>query len=94
MTNYAQHLNRPASQEQLDLLPRLAQRKGTSFTPPTSSGHASEQIDRLLGLPDFHLEEAAEDLRAIRDDLAFGGGCAAVVHDDEVGGYGSTAHWR
>lgn len=94
MTNHAQHLNRPASQKQLDLLPRLAQRKGTSFTPPTSSAHASEQIKSLLGLPDFHLEQAAGDLRGIRDDLALGGGCVAVVHDDEIGGFGSTAHWR
>lgn len=93
MTNYAQRLNRP-SQKQLDFLSRLAQRKGASFTPPRSSGHASQQIDRLLKLPDFHPEQAAEDLRGIRSDLAFGGGCAAAVHDEEIGGFGSTAHWR
>lgn len=94
MTNYAQHSNKPASQKQLDFLRSLSARRGISFTPPINSAHASRQIDALLagGIPPE--EDRSREVQAVREDLAAGHGAVAVVHDDEIGGYGSTAHWK
>lgn len=94
MTNYAQHLNRPASSKQLKFLRDLATRRGVSFTTPTSSAHASRQIDALLAAEVPPMDDVDRDVRAIREDLASGSGALAAIHDDEIGGYGSTAHWR
>jgi hypothetical protein len=94
MTTYPQHLNRPASPEQIDLLRRLAFSRGFSFSPPSSSADASRQIDRLLATERSPVDELDRERQLIREDLAAGGGAVALIHDDEIGGYGSTAHWR
>ena len=39
------------------------------------------------------MDDVDRDIQAIREDLAFGGGALAAIHDEEIGGYGSTAHW-
>ncbi|MCW3033348.1 MAG: hypothetical protein JWM60_1693 [Solirubrobacterales bacterium] len=41
---------RPATAKQLSYLRVLAQRTGTTFTPPASSRHASREIERMRGL--------------------------------------------
>ena len=93
MTNYAQQ-SIPASPEQEDLLGRLSFRCGVSYVPPRSSAHASEQIDSLLARESCSAQEGADELRSIREELALGGGAVALIDDDEIGGHGSTAHWR
>jgi hypothetical protein len=94
MTNYAQHLNKPASPGQQQLLRRLAIQRGVSFIPPRSSAQASEQIDALLAGEVPPPEDIDRDLQAVREDLASGPGALAPIHPDEIGGHGSTAHWR
>jgi len=94
MTNHAQHLKKPASPEQLQLLRRLASRRGVSFTPPTDSAHASRQIDALLARDLPSADESDREHREVREELSVGSGAVALVDDDELGGWGSTAHWR
>lgn len=94
MTNYAQQTNEPASPEQLDFLRSLATRRGVSFARPTSSAHASRQIDALLADELPPPDDVGREVQAVREDLAAGQGAVAAIHDDEIGGYGSTAHWR
>jgi hypothetical protein len=94
MTTYPQHLNRSASPEQIALLRRLALSRGVSFSPPTSSADASRQIDRLLAAERSPVDELDRERQLIREDLAAGGGAVALIQDDEIGGFGSTAHWR
>lgn len=94
MTNHAQHPTQPASPEQLQLLRNLSARRGASFTPPTSSAHASRQIDALLASEVSSVDDAEREIREIREDLALGAGAVTLVDERELGGYGSTAHWR
>jgi hypothetical protein len=39
-------------------------------------------------------DDIDREIHGVRDDLSLGAGTVALVHDDELGGYGSTAHWR
>jgi hypothetical protein len=78
----------------VELLRKLALQKGVSFVTPRSAAHASEQISWLLALDDAHRDEGDYELRAIREELASGGGAVALIHHEEIGGFGSTAHWR
>lgn len=94
MTNHAQHLIQPASPEQLQLLRSLSSRRGVSFTPPASSAEASRQIDALLAMPVPPTDDIDREIHGVREDLSLGAGTVALVHEDELGGYGSTAHWR
>lgn len=94
MTNRAQHLIEPASPEQLQFLRTLSWRRGVSFAPPTSSAQASRQIDALLARPVPPVDDIDRELLGVREDLAIGAGAVALVQDDELGGYGSTAHWK
>lgn len=93
MTNYAQQAKRP-SPEQLELQAKLESERGVSLQTPTTSAHASRNIRSLLAMERISGDERHRELMGLRDDLAVGGGCVALVHDDEIGGHGSTAHWR
>ena len=94
MTNHAQHLIEPASPEQLQFLRNLSSRRGVSFTPPTCSADAGRQIDALLAMEDPPVDDLDRETSGIREELSVGAGAAALVDDDELGGYGSTAHWK
>lgn len=93
MTTPAQHLIEPASPKQLRFLRSLSSRRGVPFTPPASSGDASRQIDALLAIPIPPVDDIDREVRDLREELSLGAGAVALVHDDELGGYGSTAHW-
>jgi hypothetical protein len=78
---------------QMCYLRNLAETRGESFAYPQSAAEASAQIDRLKRRrPDTRGERRREQLTISRE-LASAGD-AAIVRDWEIGGYGSSAHWR
>lgn len=56
----------PPTLRQLALLRRLAERTGTTFTPPTDRQHASRQIDEMLQRPRSGRLERDLDYTAVR----------------------------
>lgn len=80
--------DKPASPKQLTYLRDLAQQTGTSFTLPKSSTEAKAEIDRLLRLKGTSVPPI-EDAKSEADPTY-----APAVRDDEISGYGSSAHWR
>ena len=81
------------TQKQQRYLRSLAQKTGTSFTPPSTKAQASREIKRLKQLAASPRHERDHDRRAVSERLATGTS-AARVREDEVKGYGSTATWR
>ena len=71
----------------------LAQKTGTSFTPPATKAQASREIKRLKKLCASPRHERDLDRRAVSERLATGTS-AARVRKHEVEGYGSSATWR
>jgi hypothetical protein len=96
MTNSQPHTDEP-TKPQLKLLGDLALETGKSFSPPRTFAEARVEIRALLkekrnsktSRVDRHRETCE-----IRDDMATLRGDAAAVRDDELGGYGPSAHWR
>ena len=81
---------RPTAKQQR-YLRSLAQKTGTSFTPPTTKAEASREIERLKRLSASPRHERAEDRKAVAKAPRGG---EARVRPSEVSGYGSNAHWR
>jgi hypothetical protein len=82
------------SPKQLSYLRHLAESTGQSFAWPQTSAAASVEINCLLeGKRTSHVDRRRE-IRQVRDDMARGGGGAARVRPEELGGYNSSAHWR
>lgn len=71
--------NKPTAKQQ-NYLRSLAQKTGTSFTPPTTKAQAHQEIDRLKAL--------AASPRHERQTTS-----ATPIRDEEIEGYGSTATW-
>ena len=80
------------TQKQQRYLRSLAQRTGTSFTPPSTKVEASREIERLRKLAASPRYEREHDRRAVSERLATGTS-AARVREDEVKGYGSNCRW-
>jgi len=83
--------DRPSAKQQ-SYLRQLAQRSGTSFTPPQTKREASREIRRLKALERSPRHERDQDAKQVRQHLQ-GGTSAARVRDDEITGYGSDATW-
>ena len=83
----------PPSPQQQRYLRSLAQKTGTTFTPPTTRAEAGREIRRLKRLGASPAHERREDRKAVADGLECRGDQAAV-RDDEIDGWGSTATWR
>ena len=83
----------PATPKQQRYLRTLAQKTGTSFTPPQTKAQASREIKRLgqLGMSPRH--EQRQDRDAIADAFERRGGDSAV-RLDEIDGWGSQARWK
>jgi hypothetical protein len=82
----------PATPRQLHYLRVLADRTGTTFANPKTSGEASREIRRLERLPSLTRStrrRERRDLDADRDRLK----PSSSVGSDEVTGYGSNATW-
>ncbi len=78
------------TQKQQRYLRSLAQKTGTSFTPPSTKAEASREIKRLKQLKPSARYERDEDRSAV--ERAPRGGSAAVRRG-EVDGYGSNCRW-
>ena len=79
------------TQKQQRYLRSLAQRTGTSFTPPSTKAQASREIERLKQLAASPRYERRADREAVAKAQRGGD---ARVRPSEVTGYGSTATWR
>ncbi len=83
----------PPTAKQLRYLRNLAEARGESFAYPKSAAQASAEIDRLKARRrDTTVERRFERLAVSREIAEIGD--AAKVRDSEIGGYGSSAHWR
>lgn len=85
--------NDPATPRQLDYLKQLAYSRGVSFVPPSNRVQASRLIDQLKrrerSAP-FEIAADREQTSALHGEHT----PSCAVHDDEISGYGSHAHWR
>ena len=79
--------------KQLAYLRSLAERTGTTFSPPRTKAEASAAIERLRRRAPSPSFEAREDRREVRRALGEERP-ASAVRPDEIAGYGSTARWR
>ena len=85
--------NDPATPRQLDYLKQLAYSRGVSFVPPANRVQASKLIDQLkrrARSASFEIAADREQTSALHGEHA----PSCAVHDDEITGYGSHAHWR
>ena len=80
---------RPTAKQQR-YLRSLAQKTGTSFTPPATKAEASREIKRLKQLAASPRHERAEDRKAVARAQRGGDAC---VRRSEVSGYGSNCRW-
>jgi hypothetical protein len=79
--------------EQLGYLRFLAERTGTTFTPPRSIGQAHTMINEMKDRRRTSRAEIARERREVSGDMATRRGDAAKVSDRELAGYGSSATW-
>jgi len=94
MTNSQPHSSDPPTPRQLSYLRDLALGRGQSFVYPETFEEADSEIKRLLSQKRTGAAERRREMRAVRDDMATRRGDAASVRLEELGGYGSSAHWR
>lgn len=93
MTNSHPHSN-PPTPRQLSYLRDLALGRGQSFAYPETFEEADREIKRLLGQKKTNAAERRREVRAVCDDMATRRGDATRPRPEELGGYGSSAHWR
>jgi hypothetical protein len=84
--------DRPTPRQQR-YLRQLAQRTGTSFTPPATKAQASREIARLERRTRDTSADRVRDQRAVQDYLQAGVGDSVRHRAGEATGYGSTARW-
>ena len=85
--------NDPATPHQLDYLKQLAYSRGVSFVPPPDRLQASRLIDQLKRRArpgPFEIAADREQTTALHGEHT----PSCAVHQDEITGYGSHAHWR
>jgi hypothetical protein len=85
--------NNPPTAKQLRYLRNLAEVRGESFAYPQSVAEASAEIERLKARRRDTTAERRFERLAVSREIARAGD-AASIRDSEIGGYGSTAHWR
>ena len=84
--------DRPTA-KQLRYLRALADQTGTTFTPPTTRGEASQAIDALGRGPVEGRSDRRRQRRQVSVDLTEARPDSSV-RGDEVSGYGGGARWR
>lgn len=92
MTNPQPQSSKPTT-KQVKYIKDLAKKRGESFTFPQTRAQASAEIKRLKRRPVLTVAERRREAFEARR----GGGAPgddASYREIEVGGYGSTAHWR
>ena len=81
--------DRPTAKQQR-YLRNLAEKTGTSFTPPATKHEASREINRLKALGASPRHERTQDRRVVSEAAR---GDAAAPRPEEIVGYGSNATW-
>jgi hypothetical protein len=93
MTDSQLHLSKPTS-KQIRYLEDLAMKAGESFAFPQTRAQASAEISRLKRRPALTVSERRREAFEARRGVGGITGDDAAYRRREVGGYGSTAHWR
>jgi len=93
MTNPQPHPSNPPTPKQISYLRDLALGRGQTFTYPETFDEADQQIKRLRKVKRTSRADRRREVRGVSADMA-GRGDAASVRSHELGGYGSSAHWR
>jgi hypothetical protein len=93
MTNPQRHPTSRPTTRQISYLRDLALGCGQSFAYPSSFEEADREIKRLRKVGRMSRADRRRESRSINAQMARGGD-AASVRDHELGGYGSSAHWR
>jgi hypothetical protein len=93
MTNPQPHPSNPPTRKQISYLRDLALGRGQTFAYPETFDEADREIKRLLKVKRSSRADRRHEARAIGVDMAARGD-AASVRAHELGGYGSSAHWR
>lgn len=91
MQTISEPIEKP-EREQLAELRALANQRGETFAWPQTKEQAAAEIQRLGGRPSSSWADRAVERRAVSRAMADRGG-ATSVKEDEVVGYGSSAHW-
>ena len=94
MTDSQPHTANPPTPKQLSYLRGLALGRGQSFAYPRTRAQASAEIKRLEATKRTPASDRQRETRAVRDDMSRSRGDAAHVRPEELGGYGSSAHWK
>ena len=85
----------PPTGKQLAYLRDLAESRGQTFVVPRTSAEASAEIDRLQEASRQHpTERWFESVVHGPANTRRRAGYAPAVREDEIEGYGSSAHWR
>jgi len=85
--------NPKPTRPQLRYLRQLAERTGTTFSPPRTFAEAAREIARLKQRSRSARFERQADRDAVSRGLAEEQP-ASSVRDDEIRGYGASAGWR
>jgi hypothetical protein len=93
-TPVARSSQRPPTRPQLRLLRDLAFERGETFSDVKTFAEADAEIKRLKRRrPMRPADRRREDLALSRQMATSRGGAAAVDHDHETSGWGSSARW-
>jgi hypothetical protein len=93
MTNPQSHPSNPPTQRQISYLRDLALGRGQTFAYPETFEEADREIKRLRKVRRTSRADRRREVQAVSADMAARGD-AARIRDHELGGYGSSAHWR
>jgi hypothetical protein len=85
-------MTKPPTTKQLRYLRTLAQRTGTSFSPPSTAREASRAIQALKTRPASSPVEVYLDVERTLEQRD-GAHTGTAIGPGEITGYGSNAHW-
>ncbi|HEX3173900.1 MAG TPA: hypothetical protein VHQ43_06755 [Solirubrobacterales bacterium] len=93
MTTPQPHHSNPPTPRQIDYLRDLALGRGQTFAFPETFEEADREIKRLLKVKQTSRSDRRREARALSAAMATRGDVASV-RSHELGGCGSSAHWR
>jgi len=93
MTNPQPHPSDPPTRKQISYLRDLALGRGQTFAYPETFEEADREIKRLRKVKRTSRADRRREALTVSADMARGGD-AASVRSHELGGFGSSAHWR